>query len=249
MVMPIGDENRPGARIPYVTYALIAANVLVFLLQLSMGERFTYAYSTVPKEITTGEDITGPRQVRVSGLQGAEEVTIEHEVGPRPIYLTLLSSMFMHGGWLHLLGNMLFLWIFGDNIEDTIGHVRFALYYLLCGLAASAAHIATDPDSIIPSLGASGAISGVMGGYIVMFPRNPVRVLFGRVITTMPALLVLGLWIGLQLLSAFTDQKSGVAFWAHIGGFAAGVALIYPFRMGVAPKAPARPRDRWDQYR
>jgi membrane associated rhomboid family serine protease len=251
MIMPIGDENLPGARTPVVNWVLIALNVAGFLLQLSQGERFTYRYSTTPKEITTGTDIDQPVTITLRGLQGrAEQVQIEHGPGPRPIYLTLLTSMFMHGGWMHLLGNMLFLWVFGDNVEHAIGHVRYLLFYLLCGLAASAAHIVSDPNSVLPSLGASGAISGVLGAYIVLFPRNRIRVLMGHFVTTMPALVVLGLWILLQFVSGLggvfdTEQTGGgVAYWAHIGGFVAGVAGIFLFRLGTGEPEPVSYRLR-----
>jgi membrane associated rhomboid family serine protease len=149
--------------------------------------------------------------------------------GPTPIYLTLLSAMFMHASWLHILGNMLYLWIFGDQIEHLLGRGRFIVFYLLCGLAASLAQILYSPEGVVPSLGASGAIAGVLGAYMVKFPRNRVRVLMGRGITTMPALLVLGLWIVLQFFAQVgtaAGEATGVAYMAHIGGFVAGIALV-----------------------
>ncbi len=159
--------------------------------------------------------------------------------GPSPIYLTLLTAMFMHGGWLHILGNMLYLWIFGDNIEDNFGHGKFLIFYLICGLVASFAQIMVDPSSPIPSLGASGAIAGVLGAYLVMFPHNRVRniVALGFIWTTieLPAVIVLGFWIVIQIFYQYTSSyqsrhSGGVAYMAHIGGFLAGVVLSFIFR-------------------
>jgi membrane associated rhomboid family serine protease len=226
MVIPIGDEATGRHLTPYVGYGLIALNVLVWLLQLSAGETFTNGYATVPFEITHGEDLTGTRTVQIAG----EAYPIRHFPGPSPIYLTLLTSMFMHGSWMHLIGNMLYLWIFGDQIESLLGHVRFLAFYLVCGLAASVAQILYSPDAVIPALGASGAIAGVLGAYLLKFPRNRVRVLMYRSVTTMPALVVLGLWILLQIVSQVgtpAGEASGVAYMAHIGGFVAGVVLIF----------------------
>ena len=253
MLFPIGDDNQGRLTTPFVVYAIIAINVLVFLLlqqagATQQGERFTYGYSVVPYEITHGEDLTEPVVVREGGSTSSgprsrlEErpQAIPEAPGPSPIYLTLLTAMFMHGGWLHILGNMLYLWIFGDNIEDNFGHGKFALFYLICGLAASFAQIAMDPSSPIPSLGASGAIAGVLGAYLVMFPRNRVRniVTLGFFITTieLPAIVVLGFWIVLQIISQYTAsfshtaQSGGVAYMAHIGGFVTGLLLSFILR-------------------
>jgi membrane associated rhomboid family serine protease len=189
------------------------------------NEKFTYAFSTVPAEILTGKDITA----------GVLEPT------PVPVYFTLITSMFMHGGWAHLLGNMLFLWVFGDNIENRIGHMRYLIFYLVCGIIASLSHVfVSGSDSLIPSLGASGAISGVLGGYLLLFPSRRVRVIMGRGITTVPAFVALGIWIVFQVISQMGvlggDQGGGgVAYAAHIGGFVAGLALIKLFDIG-APK-------------
>ena len=152
-----------------------------------------------------------------------------------PFWITAFTSMFMHGGWMHLIGNMLFLWVFGDNVEEAMGHGKFLAFYLLTGLAASAAHIMLNLDSTIPSLGASGAISGILGGYIVMFPKQRVKVLIGRAVQHMPALAVIGLWAAFQFISGFgqlaqTEQTGGVAYAAHVGGFVAGLALVFVFR-------------------
>jgi membrane associated rhomboid family serine protease len=231
MVIPIGDEPSGSRTRPYVVYGLIALNAIVWLLQLQMGESFTNGWSTVPFEITHGQDLTGTHTVEAGG----EAFPVRLYPGPTPIYLTLLSAMFMHGSWLHILGNMLYLWIFGDQIEYLLGRGRFLVFYLLCGLAASVAQILYSPDAVVPSLGASGAIAGVLGAYMVKFPRNRVRVLLGRAITTMPALLVLGLWIVLQIFAQVgtpAGEATGIAYMAHIGGFVAGIALVMVMSAG-----------------
>jgi len=224
-MLPIGDDDSDRRFAPLVNYALIAINVLVFVFLQGMGgnEKFTYAFSTVPAEILTGKDIAA----------GVLEPT------PIPVYFTLITSMFMHGGWAHLLGNMLFLWVFGDNIENRIGHIRYLIFYLVCGIIASLSHVfVSGSDSLIPSLGASGAISGVLGGYLLLFPSRRVRVIMGRGITTVPAFVALGIWIVFQVISQLGvlggDQGGGgVAYAAHIGGFVAGLALIKLFDIGV----------------
>jgi len=224
-MLPIGDDDSDRRFAPLVNYALIAINVLVFVFLQGMGgnEKFTYAFSTVPAEILTGKDITA----------GVLEPT------PIPVYFTLITSMFMHGGWAHLLGNMLFLWVFGDNIENRIGHMRYLIFYLVCGIIASLSHVfVSGSDSLIPSLGASGAISGVLGGYLLLFPSRRVRVIMGRGITTVPAFVALGIWIVFQVISQMGvlggDQGGGgVAYAAHIGGFVAGLALIKLFDIGT----------------
>jgi membrane associated rhomboid family serine protease len=248
--MPIGDDNTDRSITPLVNYALLAANVLVFVLCQGMGanDKFTYAFSTVPKEIVSGEDIeTAERKIEVPGTgQEVDVPGLEHT--PISVYITLLTSMFMHGGIAHLFGNMLFLWIFGDNIEDTLGHARYLAYYLVCGLAASLAHVVSTvvingPGSeqmLIPSLGASGAISGVLGGYIMLHPHRRVNVIMFRMITQVPAYVAIGMWFVFQLISSLGmfgggSQVGGVAYAAHIGGFIAGVALIHPFAIGKTP--------------
>jgi membrane associated rhomboid family serine protease len=229
MVMPLRDDDTDRHTVPVVTYALIAVNILVWLIELGLGDRFINGYSTVPFEITHDTDLVGMQTVQAGG----QSIPIQLYPGPSPIYLTLLTSMFMHASWLHIAGNMLYLWIFGDNIEDRIGHAKFLLFYLICGLAASAADIFFKTDSIIPSLGASGAIAGVLGAYLVLFPTRQVRVMVARQIVNMPAFMVLGLWILLQVFSQISvvgdEAGGGVAYMAHIGGFVAGVALIFLF--------------------
>lgn len=214
MFFPIGDDDSQVTITPLVTYAMIGLNILVFLYQLSLGthiEQFFMAWATIPAEITSGRDLP-------PGI-------------PAPVYVTLLTSMFMHGGFLHIFGNMAYLWVFGNNIEAALGHARYLVFYLACGLLAGLAHVFFNANSVIPSLGASGAISGVLGAYIVMFPHGRVKVLMWNAITHVPAFVALGMWIVLQLVSgvgslgADTAQSGGVAYMAHIGGFFAGMAL------------------------
>ncbi|MGE3809624.1 MAG: rhomboid family intramembrane serine protease [Gemmataceae bacterium] len=252
MVMPLYDDNTGRTITPVVNYLLIAANVLVFVFLQGGGtnERFTYAYSAVPEEIRTGKDIYGP--VPIDSPTTGEQHELPLERTPIPVYLTLLTSIFMHGSWAHLLGNMLFLWIFGDNIEDSLGHGRYLIYYLLCGLLASLAHVwsvfAFDGNPMIPSLGASGAISGVLGGYILLHPNRRVMVILLRIVTWVPAYVAVGMWFALQLISGLADLGSkmgGVAYGAHIGGFIAGLVLIKPFTIGRTPDEVERPVGRW----
>lgn len=232
-MFPIGDDNSEITITPFVNYAFIGLNVLVFVLlqQLGNNEAFDYAFSLVPKEITTGVDITGSQIIRDS-LGNTGEV--RHYETPLPVYFNFISSMFMHGGIMHIFGNMLFLWIFGDNLENLLGHLRFAAFYLVCGIAAATAQIIMGPDSIIPMLGASGAISGVLGGYILLFPQRQVRALIFNFLTTVPAFVAIGIWIAYQLIVGYLTPAGtgGVAYAAHIGGFIAGVALIKVFALG-----------------
>ncbi len=231
MLMPLGDDNSDRTITPYVTYALVGINVLVFVLLQQMGEnQFTYAWSYVPREITTGQDLIGSFNV------GDGQVRLFDS--PKPIYLTLISAMFMHGDFMHLGGNMLYLWIFGDNVEDRMGHAKFLAFYLLAGLLASIAQIAVGPSSIIPNLGASGAIAGVLGAYLILFPKKGVRVMMGYSVTMVPAIVVVGLWGLLQLFGGFGQlgrEGGGVAYMAHVGGFVAGMVLVFLFRNSVRP--------------
>lgn len=236
MLFPIGDDDRRLHRPTYVTWALVLANLAVFfLLQLpSQDETFTYGYSVIPAEIVSGTDFVTPQDVTV----GDETFRIPQAPGPLPIFLTLLTSMFMHAGFAHLFGNLLYLWIFGDNVEHRFGGVRFLAFYLACGLAGSALQIALDPDSMIPNLGASGAISGILGAYLVLFPRNSVRVLvFFFFSFSVPAIIVIGLWGVFQFVNGFgaivaSEQSlGGVAYGAHIGGFVVGALMAGVHRM------------------
>lgn len=219
-MMPIGDDNTGRTRTPFVNYILIAINILVFIFAQGMGgnNAFTLAYSTVPAEILQGQDVTGGP----AGLLAT----------PIPVYGTIITSMFMHGSIAHIGGNMLYLWIFGDNLENVMGHAKYLIFYLICGILASLAHVmlsnVTGNGLMIPSLGASGAISGVLGGYLMLFPKNKVRVIALRSILEVPAIVSLGIWILLQVISgvgSLGNEGGGVAYAAHIGGFIAGVIL------------------------
>ncbi len=245
-MFPISDENERGHGPAYVSLAFIAINIAVFLLlqgagASTAGSEFTYGFSAVPFEITRGVDLVEPESISVDG----EQVPVPQEPGPSPIWLTLFSSMFMHGGWLHLAGNMLFLWVFGDNVEHRIGHGLFLVFYLVAGVIASFAQIMIETDSIIPTLGASGAISGVLGAYLVMFPTNRVTVFVFRFLVPVPAIVAIGMWAVLQFINGFgaiavTEQTGGVAYMAHIGGFVAGVVAGLAFR-GIFSE-PRHPR-------
>ncbi|MHB8136028.1 MAG: rhomboid family intramembrane serine protease [Anaerolineaceae bacterium] len=206
-MFPIGDDNSSRRTFPLVTYALIALNVIFFFFELGGGDAFIEKWAFVPNRF------------------------LANPIGDS---ITIFTSMFMHGGWVHLGGNMLYLWIFGDNVEDRYGHVKFLVFYLICGIAATLAQLAFSTGSNIPNLGASGAIAGVLGAYILMFPKGRVNVLMGRGVIPMPALVVIGFWIVLQLFSgigsiANTTETGGVAYMAHIGGFAAGIVMTFLF--------------------
>src|SRR4030066_161768 len=207
-MFPIGDDDTARRTVPLVTYALVALNVFFFFVELSGGDAFIMKWAFVPSRFTGN---------------------------PLGDSLTLFTSMFMHAGWVHLGGNMLYLRIFGDNVEDRFGHIKFTIFYLLCGLVATAAQLAFSLKSDVPNLGASGAIAGVLGAYILLFSKGRVRVLQGQQVIQVPALIVIGMWIVLQFFSgigsiADTAQTGGVAYMAHIGGFLAGVAVTFFFR-------------------
>lgn len=232
-MFPIGDDNSDRRIQPIVNYSFIGINILVFLLlqQLGSNDAFTYAFSLVPREITTGIDLTGVQIIRDSLGNTGE---IQHYATPLPVYFNFLSSMFMHGDIMHIFGNMLFLFVFGDNLENLLGHIRYAIFYVVCGCAAAVAQIVMDTGSIIPMLGASGAISGVLGGYLLMFPNRQVRALIFNFVTTVPAFVALGIWIAYQIVVGYLSPSGGggVAYAAHIGGFVAGLALIKVFAIG-----------------
>ncbi len=218
MLFPIGDDQVRGGAFPIFSYGFIALNVAIFLMQVNMPQgqlnAFVEDYGNVPVDTLRGENLR-----------------------------SLLTSMFLHGGWMHLIGNMLFLWVFADNIEATIGNLRFLIFYLLGGLAAHAAHIYFYADSTIPTIGASGAISAVMGAYLVMFPASRVRMLFFVFTFRVPAFLFLGFWIwqqwvsGTAALQIETAQSAGVAWWAHIGGFAFGLIAGIYYRLVFSRRA------------
>jgi membrane associated rhomboid family serine protease len=219
-MLPLGDDNSARRITPIVTYVLIAINVLVFLLELNNGDAFVQRWAFVPSRF------------------------LANPIGDS---ITLFTAMFMHANWLHLLSNMLYLWIFGDNVEDRLGHGLFLVFYILCGLAATFAQLAFNTASNIPNLGASGAIAGVLGAYLIMFPRGRVSVLMGRMVVPMSALIVIGIWFLLQIFSqistASAQAEGGVAYMAHIGGFVAGVILAYLLggnRRGLSPTTSSR---------
>ncbi len=241
-MIPISDDNRGRRLTPYVSYSIIAINILVFLYQITLPDtpadpaltEFIFRWGGIPAEISGGNDLQ-----------------------------TLISSQFLHGGWLHIGGNMLYLWVFGDNVEDVMGHVKYLIFYLLTGVAASATQVFLDTSSEIPLVGASGAISGVLGAYIVLFPHGRIvtLVLLGFIFTTfmLPAWAMIGYWIALQIiqgalsLSMRSMETGGVAFFAHIGGFVAGAALVWLFRDRDRLAYQRRARDgtmpgrRWPQ--
>ena len=251
MVFPLYDDNTDRTTFPWVNYAFIALNILVFVVfhRLGSDTGFTYSFSTVPGEIMSGTDIE--TSARVVDYAGSRVLIPGLGHTPISVYITLFTSMFMHGGIAHIAGNMLFLWIFGDNIEDRLGHVRYVIFYLLCGVIASLAHVfvtaafsGTQEDMLVPSLGASGAISGVLGGYMLLHPGRRVTVILFRFLTDVPAWVAIGIWFAFQLISGLGmlgggSQRGGVAYGAHIGGFIAGVVLIKFFDRGNRNRAPA----------
>jgi len=229
-MIPIGDDN-PTLRFPVVTVLLLVALGAVWLFIQGAGLDPNLLSATVCNLGLVPGEITGRAEVGTAVPLGPAALCVVDRESIN--ILTPLFSMFLHGGWAHLLGNAIFLWVFGNNVEDSMGRGRFLLFYLLCGLAAAVAQIAIDPASPVPMVGASGAISGVLGAYLILYPRVRVHVFVGFFLLSLPAYLVLLMWIGLQLLSGLpqitslrTGSSSGVAFWAHIGGFFAGVVLV-----------------------
>jgi membrane associated rhomboid family serine protease len=227
LLLPLKDDN-PVSSFPFVTIGIILANGFIFFHQLTMdfaaSQRFVFQWGAIPFQITHGEVI--------------------HVLPTIPLPLTLFSSMFLHGGFLHLFGNMLYLWIFGNNIEDTLGHFRFLLFYLVCGLSAGAAQVLSDPSSTVPMIGASGAIGGILGAYLLLFPTARILTLvfifiFIKIVR-IPALIILGFWFFIQILSVGGGAISNVAFFAHIGGFISGLVLVKLFQ----PKQ-SRSRRKW----
>jgi len=208
-MLPIGDDNTGRRITPIVTYILIALNVVFFLVEMNGGEAFIQRWAFVPRRFLAD---------------------------PAGDFATLFTAMFMHAGWLHLLGNMLYLWIFGDNVEDRFGHAKFVIFYLVCGIAATFAQLAFSADSAVPNLGASGAVAGVLGAYLLLYPRGRVHVMMGRGVVPAPALMVIGLWFVLQLFSGIgsvasnVDEGGGVAYMAHVGGFVMGFLLTFVLR-------------------
>jgi membrane associated rhomboid family serine protease len=250
MAFPIADDNTDRKSFPAVTLGLIVVNVLVFALLQGFGgnDDFTYAFSTVPAEITSGKDIKTTDSVQQMQLPDGSVVQVQKpglRRTPISVYITLLTSMFMHGSLMHLAGNMWFLWIFGDNIEDDLGKVGYLVFYLVCGLIASLSHVFMNMSSDVPSLGASGAISGVMGAYLVLHPQRRVTVILLRIITHVPAYVAVGLWFAFQVVNSLVAGSTGdgVAYAAHIGGFIAGAGFG-----GIYRGLRTRPLDDRDRY-
>ena len=239
-MIPIKDYAGPRRRLPWITWGLIAVNVVVFLYQISLGanaQEFIFAYSVVPVALTHG--------IPQTSLPGVPAHIPFHT--PSPVYLTLITAMFLHAGWLHIGGNMLFLYIFGDNVEDRMGHIPYLLFYLFCGVVAGITQVAVDPGSSIPSLGASGAIAGVLAAYLVLFPLARVRtiifIVFFFTIVTLPAFVLIGIWFLLQFfdgvaaLSNVQQGMGGVAYFAHVGGFVTGLVITFLLRPWLRPPA------------
>jgi rhomboid family protein len=257
MVLPLGDIEKTRI-VPVATYALMALNIGMFFVEQDLGETFQTTYAATPYEITHDEDIDHrfPLHLEPEQVEGLRPIRANQwiEQGPFPLpgqmWLTVFTAMFLHASPLHLAGNMLFLWIFGDNVEEVLGTFRYVLAYLLCGIAGSMAQILAAPDSFIPTLGASGAIAGLMGAYIVWFPHNRVRVLMFNFLTIMPAFVVIGVWIVLQIVQGYGSvgrlgEVGGVAYLAHIGGAGAGLVVALLFRdRAIAVPAEAY-RDQW----
>jgi membrane associated rhomboid family serine protease len=237
MIFPIGDDNRDRRITPIINYLFVSVNVLVFVFFQGLGtnEKFTYSFSTVPEEIITGRDIVTEDKIFQDPISGNHYRISGLQPTPVSVYITLITSIFMHGGIAHIFGNMIFLLVFGDNIENRLGHLRYLFFYLLCGVLASLAHVFSSVylqgNTLIPTLGASGAISGVLGGYILLFPRRRVNVVLFYFITAVPAIVALGIWFAFQLISGLGligsgAQEGGVAYAAHIGGFISGLIFI-----------------------
>ncbi len=247
-MFPLSDDNSDSHIAPVVNYLLILANILVFVLLQGLGsnDAFTYAFSTIPKEIMTGQDIAG--RVDLVNAAGSAAGTLNLGQTPIPVYLTLITSMFMHGGIAHIGGNMLYLWIFGDNLENDMGHFKYLCFYLICGIIAGLSHVLTciggaDVNSMLtPSLGASGAISGVLGGYVLLYPHRRVTVILFRQVMQVPAFAALGSWIFLQVIDSMgilgrDAETGGIAYAAHIGGFVAGIVLVNLFAANRRPRS------------
>jgi membrane associated rhomboid family serine protease len=256
-MLPLGDDNSDRQLTPFVNYLLIAINIFVFVYWQGLGNNmpFTFAYSTVPAEILSGEDIvTSPKIIR-DPVTGASIHMPGLEPTPVSVYLTLITSMFMHGGLAHIAGNLLYLWIFGDNLENRMGHFRYLFFYLLCGVLAGLSHVMSasllNQSTLVPSLGASGAISGVLGGYILLFPGRSVHVWTFVGIISLPAILAVGLWFIFQLINGMgmlggEESAGGVAYAAHIGGFIAGLILVKLFSPAAAT-LPVKRKPQWNE--
>jgi membrane associated rhomboid family serine protease len=236
MFFPIGDDNSDRRTTPFVNYIFIAINILVFIFLQNLGQDiyFTFAYSAVPAEIHSGTDIVTAAKILKDPYTGQSVEMPGLQPTNIPVYLTLITSMFMHGGIAHIAGNMLYLWICGDNLENAMGHKRYFFFYLLCGILAGLSHVFSTAyithAQLIPSLGASGAISGVLGGYMLLFPTRRIHlwVLFGTI--GVPSFIAVGLWFVFQVINGLGalggEEAGGIAYAAHIGGFIAGLILV-----------------------
>ena len=239
MVLPIGDDNRDRSTTPFVNYFLIGLNIFVFIYWQHWGHdvRFTYAFATVPAEILSGHDIVTHSKILIDPYTGQRMVLPGLGVTPIPVFFTLFTSMFLHGGLSHLAGNMLFLFIFGDNVEDAMGHASYLIFYLLCGMLAGLSHVLSTlvlgQDLLIPSLGASGAISAVLAAYVRLFPGKRVYLWVFLFIIPVPAFVAVGVWFVFQLIDGLGmlggQQAGDVAYAAHIGGFLFGLLLTRLF--------------------
>jgi len=255
MLLPIGDDNRDRRITPFVNYLLIAINILVFIYWQRWGgdANFTFAYAAVPAEILTGKDIVTRSEVLIDPYTGRMIQMPGLQRTGIPVFLTLISSMFMHGGIAHIIGNMMYLWIFGDNLEDAMGHLKYLLFYLIGGILAGLSHVFSTyflgQSLLIPSLGASGAVAAVLGGYLVLYPRKGVHVWIFLFITTVPAFLAVGLWFLFQIINGLGAlggrEAGGIAYAAHIGGFIAGLLLVKRFVRHL----PQRRAPRWERLR
>lgn len=253
MLLPIGDDNRDRTITPIVNYLLIALNIFAFIYWQKWGDDLsvTFGFATVPAEILTGTDIVTDNKIITDPFSGQQVQMPGLQVTPVPVFVTLFTGLFMHGGLAHLMGNMLFLAIFGDNIENKLGHLKYLLFYLLCGVLASLSHVFTSlilgQNLLIPSLGASGAISAVLAGYMLLFPTKGVHVwLFFFFVVTVPAFVVVGLWFVFQVMNGLGtlggEEAGGIAYAAHIGGFIAGLFLVKRFI-----KKASRKRNWWNR--
>jgi len=241
MLLPVGDDNRDRTTKPIINYLLIIANVLVFIYFQGCGtnEHFTYSLSLVPQEIVSGEDIVTEDRILTDPATGERVRVLGLQTTPFTVYATFLTSIFMHGSVAHLFGNMFFLFIFGDNIEHRLGHFRYLIFYIICGILASGAHIAVTyffgADPLIPTLGASGAISGILGAYLILYPKKRVSVIMFYFLTDVPAIMAIGMWFLFQVINGLGmlgSQQGGIAYGAHIGGFIAGAILVGFFLIG-----------------
>jgi membrane associated rhomboid family serine protease len=239
MFIPIGDDNRDRHLTPYVNYLFLIINIVVFVFFQDLGRNvaFTFSYSTVPAEILLGQDIVTNSKILTDPYTGQQMEMPGLQKTDIPVYLTLITSMFMHGGLAHLGGNMLYLWVFGDNLENIMGHKKYFVFYLLCGILSSLAHVFTTAflghNALIPALGASGAISAILGGYMLLFPTRRVYIWVFLTTVSVPAFLSVGIWFVFQLINGLGalggEEAGGVAYAAHIGGFVAGLLLVKLF--------------------